>query len=120
MAIPSDFVFEFGLKRKTGCPEADGLCWQPDWRGPRTLRLWLSSWTLVSKLCVAVFRRVCLCQQVCSGRRADRIKSVVPRLPPLAAQPAWLSKTFESGSFVALRLRLSIGFALVQRITVFV
>jgi len=24
------FVFEFGLKRKTGCPEAYGLCWQPD------------------------------------------------------------------------------------------
>src|SRR5262245_32015229 len=46
------------------------------------------SLTVVSKLCVPVFRRVCLCQQVCSGGSNAKFKLSRINFLPLAAQPA--------------------------------
>ena len=64
---------------------------------------------LVSQLCVAAFRRVCLYQQVfLGGGRAGPMKIVPPSLLlPLAAQPAW--SYGRDLSLVALRPRFSPG-----------
>src|SRR5207244_4121267 len=64
------FIFVFPLfknspKNKTGCEKAEcPLAARLTWSTNTSTCVVL--WALVSKLCVAAFRRVCLCQQECS------------------------------------------------------